>query len=43
MELEFPPCPTCREITMVEAPPCVDPHDGGGPARARTRLARSVA
>ena len=40
-ELELMPCPTCREVTLVEIPPCadepcVDEHGGNCPDRACT-------
>ena len=36
MELEFMPCPACREVTLVEIPPCADEHGAGCPDRACT-------
>ena len=36
MELEFLPCPTCRDITLVEVPPCPDAHGTDCPDRACT-------
>lgn len=29
-------CPTCRDVTTVEVPPCVDEHGGDCPDRACT-------
>jgi hypothetical protein len=36
VEFEFLPCPTCREITIVEIPPCPDAHGAACPDRACT-------
>lgn len=36
MEPEFIPCPTCRQITLAEVPPCADEHGANCPDRACT-------
>ena len=36
MEVEFMPCPTCTEVTVVEVPPCTDEHGFDCPDRACT-------
>ena len=36
MEVEFLPCPTCSEVTVVEVPPCTDEHGFDCPDRACT-------
>jgi hypothetical protein len=36
MEVEFMPCPTCSEVTVVEVPPCADEHGFDCPDRACT-------
>ena len=36
MEVEFMPCPTCTEVTVVEVPPCLDEHGFDCPDRACT-------
>lgn len=36
MEVEFLACPTCAEVTVVEAPPCLDEHGLDCPDRACT-------
>jgi hypothetical protein len=36
MEVEFLPCPTCTQVTVVEMPPCADEHGYDCPDRACT-------
>ena len=36
MEVEFLPCPTCTQVTVVEMPPCADEHGFDCPDRACT-------
>lgn len=36
MDGEFMLCPTCRDVTMVEIPPCADEHGADCPDRACT-------
>jgi hypothetical protein len=43
MELEFLPCPTCREVTLVESPPCPDSHGDQCPDRACTVCGTALA
>ena len=36
MEIDLMPCPTCRQPTLVEVPPCPDEHGVECPERACT-------
>ncbi|MDT4946861.1 MAG: hypothetical protein QOH14_3594 [Pseudonocardiales bacterium] len=38
----FLPCPTCAEVTLVEAPPCSDGHGSECPDRACTGCGAAV-
>jgi hypothetical protein len=42
MDFEFRPCPTCREVTIVEVPPCGDDHGLDCPDRACTICATAL-
>ncbi len=42
MELEFLPCPTCREVCAVEMPPCLDDHGTQCPDRACTQCGTAL-
>ena len=42
MDVEFRPCPTCREVTIVEVPPCADDHGLDCPDRACTKCGTAL-